>query len=47
MRRLSGYVCQEDVLPGTSTVWEHLLFNAALRMPAGTSNETIRRCAVG
>ena len=47
MRAVSGYVPQDDVLPGTSTVWEHLLFNAALRMPAGTSNETIRRCAVG
>ena len=23
---MSGYVTQDDVLPGTSTVWEHLLF---------------------
>lgn len=29
----SAYVPQEDVLPGTSTVWEHLAFHAALRLP--------------
>ena len=29
-----GYVTQEDVLPGTSTVEEHLLFHAAVRTPA-------------
>merc|ERR1711907_812624 len=33
MRRLSGYVMQDDVLPGTSTVWEYMLFHANLRMP--------------
>lgn len=33
MRRIAGYVQQDDVLPGTSTVFEYLLFNAALRMP--------------
>lgn len=33
MRRASGYVQQEDVLPGTSTVWEYLWFVARLRLP--------------
>eukprot|EP00210_Caulerpa_lentillifera_P005025 g4799.t1 len=33
MRKIAGYVQQDDVLPGTSTVFEYLLFNAALRMP--------------
>ena len=28
------YVMQDDVLPGTSTVWEYLQFQARLRMPA-------------
>ena len=28
-----GYVTQEDVLPATSTVEEHLLFHAAVRAP--------------
>lgn len=32
MRRIAGYVRQDDILPGTSTVFEYLLFNAALRM---------------
>lgn len=35
MRAASGYVHQDDVLPGTSTVWEYLSFHAALRLPAG------------
>lgn len=33
MRALVGYVPQDDVLPGTSTVWEFLSFHAALRLP--------------
>ncbi len=33
MRRASGYVPQDDVLPGTSTVWEYLTFHAELRLP--------------
>ena len=33
MRRLSGYVAQDDPLPGTATVREHLTFHAMLRMP--------------
>lgn len=32
-RRRIGYVTQDDVLPGTSTVAEHLHFHAALRLP--------------
>jgi ATP-binding cassette subfamily G (WHITE) protein 2 len=32
MRSLAGYVPQDDVLPGTSTVWEHLVFHATLRI---------------
>jgi len=42
-REMSGYVTQDDVLPGTSTVWEHLLFHATLRMPIGTSTNALRR----
>jgi ABC-type multidrug transport system ATPase subunit len=30
---VSGYVTQADVLPGTLTVYEHLLFHAQLRLP--------------
>lgn len=31
-RHLVGYVTQDDVLPGTSTIQEHLHFHAALRL---------------
>lgn len=34
VRTLVGYVPQDDILPGTSTVWEFLSFHAALRLPA-------------
>ena len=47
MRAISGYVPQDDVLPGTSTVWEHLLFNAVLRLPEHTPREELYRCVVG
>jgi len=43
MRSMSGYVIAEDVLPGTATVYEHLLFHAKLRLPASTSSKTIRK----
>lgn len=33
IRRLSGYVPQEEVLSGTLTCYEHLMFHARLRMP--------------
>jgi hypothetical protein len=33
MRQTAGYVQQEDVLPGTATVWEYLWFIASLRLP--------------
>ncbi|KAG5190217.1 P-loop containing nucleoside triphosphate hydrolase protein, partial [Tribonema minus] len=35
VRAVSGYVAQDDVLPGTLTVYEHLAFHAALRLPRG------------
>ena len=34
------------MLPGTSTVWEHLLFNAVLRLPEQTPREELYRCVV-
>jgi ABC-type lipoprotein export system ATPase subunit len=40
MRRVSGYVPQHDILPGTSTVWEHLLFHATLRVRGTESTDT-------
>jgi len=43
LRAASACVTQDDVLPGTSTVWEHLLFHATLRMPSGTSTKALRR----
>merc|ERR1719299_70826 len=44
VRRLSGYVAQDDPLPGTATVREHLTFHAVLRMPgdAPTSEKKAR-----
>ena len=33
MRQIAGYVPQDVVLPGTSTVLEYLMFHAALRLP--------------
>ena len=36
VRRVSAYVTQEDVLPETLTCYEHLMFHAHLRLPAGT-----------
>ncbi len=35
VRAAAGYVPQDDVLPGTSTVWEFLALHAALRLPGG------------
>jgi hypothetical protein len=32
VRAVVGYVPQDDILPGTSTVWEFLSFHAALRL---------------
>jgi ATP-binding cassette, subfamily G (WHITE), member 2 len=43
LRAASACVTQDDVLPGTSTVWEHLLFHATLRMPRETSKNALRR----
>ncbi|KAK3261310.1 hypothetical protein CYMTET_29779 [Cymbomonas tetramitiformis] len=39
IRHLSGYVHQDVVLPGTSTVMEYLMFHAALRLPMHTRRE--------
>ncbi|CAD7697824.1 unnamed protein product [Ostreobium quekettii] len=36
LRKACGYVLQDDVLPGTSTVWEYIMFHAQLRLPRGT-----------
>ncbi|CAN0072469.1 unnamed protein product, partial [Hapterophycus canaliculatus] len=33
IQRMAGYVPQEDVLPGTLSCYEHLMFHARLRMP--------------
>ncbi len=33
VRSLCGYVQQDDVLPGTLSVFEYLHFNALLRLP--------------
>ena len=33
MSQIAGYAPQSDILPGTSTVWEYLLFHANLRLP--------------
>ena len=40
-RAAAGYVSQEDVLPGTSTVWEHLVFHAKLRLPRGSTQQEV------
>ncbi|CAN0046134.1 unnamed protein product, partial [Choristocarpus tenellus] len=39
IRRASGYVTQEDVLPSTLTCREHLLFHARLRMRGDFTRE--------
>ena len=41
-RAAAGYVPQEDVLPGSSTVWEHLVFHASLRLPQDATQEERR-----
>ena len=43
LRAISGYVMQEDILPGTSTVWEYFMFNAVLRMPTKAGKAYKRR----
>lgn len=40
---MSGYVLQDDVLPGTSTVFECILFHAQLRMPEDTSPSAMEK----
>jgi ABC-type multidrug transport system ATPase subunit len=41
-RSICGYVLQEEVLPGTQTVWEYLLFHASLRLPSSTTTPANR-----
>jgi len=43
IRRISGYVPQEDIFPGYLTVYEHLLFHAVLRCPASLEDSDVRR----
>ena len=43
MRRIAGFVPQEVVLPGTSTVWEYLMFHATLRLPPALRARDRRR----
>ena len=40
--RVSGYVPQDDVLPGTSTVFEYLTFHAELRLPRAMNRDQRR-----
>lgn len=42
LRRASGYVLQEDVLPGTSTVREYIMFHARLRLSVGDTNKQVK-----
>lgn len=44
VKRVSGYVTQEDVLPETLTCYEHLMFHAELRMRG--VNKDARRARV-
>ncbi|CAN0512605.1 unnamed protein product, partial [Ectocarpus sp. 12 AP-2014] len=46
IRRVAGYVPQEDVLPGTLTCYEHLMFHARLRMPRKASHGERRERAL-
>lgn len=39
VRKVSGFVTQEDVLPETLTCYEHLMFHAALRIRTPVSEE--------
>ena len=43
LQTVSGYVTAEDVLPGTATVYEHLLFHAKLRLPSRTRASTLQK----
>lgn len=46
IRRLAGYVPQEDVLPGTLSCYEHLMFHARLRMPRSATHADRRARAL-
>lgn len=40
---MAGYVVQDDIVMGTLTVRENLLFSARLRLPGGVDDEEKRR----
>ena len=42
LRRVAGYILQDDVLPGTSTVREYMFFHARMRLPVHASEEECR-----
>lgn len=46
IRRVAGYVPQEDVLPGTLSCYEHLMFHARLRMPRSATHAERRARAL-
>lgn len=43
---MAGYVPQEDVLPGTLSCYEHLMFHARLRMPRKATHADRRERAL-
>ncbi|CAG9464674.1 unnamed protein product, partial [Pedinophyceae sp. YPF-701] len=43
LRRVTGYVLQDDVLHGTSTAFEFLMFHAELRLPGKSREERVGR----
>lgn len=46
VRRVAGYVPQENVLPETLTCYEHLMFHARLKMPRGATHADRRARAL-
>jgi len=44
LQHVTGFVPQDDVLHGELTAGENIRFQAALRLPSGTSKEEIRKC---
>lgn len=46
VRQVAGYVPQEDVLPGTLSCYEHLMFHGRLRMPRKATHADRRERAL-